>query len=90
MKKKSIGKILFIRIELFKAPSEDEKNGKLSWRVDPEISGGGHFFDLASHQLDYLDFLFGPVQNVKSIVLNQAGFIELKILYQRSFYSQII
>ena len=26
-----------------------------------------------AHQLDYLDFLFGPVQKVKSIVLNQAG-----------------
>jgi predicted dehydrogenase len=70
---KIIGKVLYAKIELFKAPSEDEKNGKLSWRVDPEVSGGGHFFDLASHQLDYLDFLFGPVQKVKSIVLNQAG-----------------
>ncbi len=39
----------------------------------PEISGGGHFFDLASHQLDYLDFLLGPVKKVASVVLNQAG-----------------
>jgi predicted dehydrogenase len=69
----SIGNIRFVQIQLFKPPSEEEKNGKLSWRVDPEISGGGHFFDLASHQLDYLDFLFGPVQKVKSVVLNQAG-----------------
>jgi predicted dehydrogenase len=68
----SIGKVRFIQIQLFKAPSDDEKTGKLSWRVDPEMSGGGHFFDLASHQLDYLDFLFGPIQKVKSIALNQA------------------
>ena len=68
-----LGKYVFVQIQLFKAPSEDEKTGKLSWRVDPEVSGGGHFFDLASHQLDYLDFLFGPVQKVKSIALNQAG-----------------
>ena len=69
----AIGKVLFVMIQLFKFPSADEKSGKLPWRVDPEISGGGHFFDLASHQLDYLDFLFGPVQKVKSIVVNQAG-----------------
>lgn len=68
-----IGTIRFVQIELFKAPSEDEKAGKLSWRVDPAVSGGGHFFDMASHQLDYLDFLFGPMKKVKSIALNQAA-----------------
>ena len=69
----SIGKVRFLQIQLFKAPSEDEKTGILSWRIDPKIAGGGHFFDLASHQLDYIDFLFGPIQKVKSIVLNQSG-----------------
>jgi predicted dehydrogenase len=69
----SIGKVRFLQMQLFKFPSDDEKSGKLPWRVDPKISGGGHFFDLACHQLDYLDFVFGPVQKVKSIVLNHAG-----------------
>ncbi|MCX6259230.1 MAG: Gfo/Idh/MocA family oxidoreductase, partial [Bacteroidia bacterium] len=58
---------------IFNYPSEDEKAGRLPWRVIPEISGAGHFFDLASHQLDYLDFLFGPVLKVSSMVLNQAN-----------------
>ncbi|MGD0754956.1 MAG: Gfo/Idh/MocA family oxidoreductase [Bacteroidales bacterium] len=69
----SIGKVRFLIVQLFKSPSADEKAGKPSWRVDPEISGGGHFFDLASHQLDYLDFLFGPIQKVKSMTVNLAG-----------------
>lgn len=69
----SIGNVNFVHIQLFKSLSDDERNGKLSWRVDPAISGGGHFIDLASHQLDYLDFLFGPIQGVKSVVLNHAG-----------------
>jgi predicted dehydrogenase len=69
----SIGKVRFIHIQLFKAPTDDEKSGNLPWRVDPAVSGGGHFFDLACHQLDYFDYLFGPVQKVKSIVLNQGG-----------------
>lgn len=68
-----IGDIHTINIQLYKSPSEDELSGNPGWRVKPEISGGGHFFDLASHQLDYLDFLFGPVLEVKSIVTNQAG-----------------
>jgi predicted dehydrogenase len=68
-----IGKIRFIRIDLYKYLSDDEINGHLPWRVIPEISGGGHFFDLASHQLDYLDFVFGPVQKVWGLALNQGG-----------------
>ena len=73
IEKGEIGKVRFVQIEIFNYLSEDEKKGNLPWRVKPEISGGGHFFDLASHQLDYLDFLFGPVQKVSSVVLNQAG-----------------
>lgn len=69
----SIGNVRFVQIQLFKAPSEQEIAGKLPWRVDPEVSGGGHFFDLASHQLDYLDYLFGPIENTRSIVCNHAG-----------------
>lgn len=73
IEKGRIGKVRLVQLQLFKAPSEDERKGKLSWRVDPEVSGGGHFFDLASHQLDWLDYIFGPIQKVKSIALNQAG-----------------
>lgn len=69
----SIGKVRFVQIQLLFPPSKDEKAGKLTWIVDPEIAGAGHFFDLACHELDYLDFLFGPVTGVKSTVLNQNG-----------------
>jgi predicted dehydrogenase len=68
-----IGKPRFVNFQIFSYPSEDEKSGRLPWRVIPEISGAGHFFDLASHQLDYLDFLLGPVLKVSSMVLNQAN-----------------
>jgi predicted dehydrogenase len=73
IEKGSIGNVRFVLLQLFKSPSQDEKNGNLPWRVDPEVAGAGHFYDLASHQLDYLDFLFGPIQKVRSIALNQAG-----------------
>ncbi len=68
-----IGTPRFAKFEIFNYPSDDEMSGRLPWRVIPEISGAGHFFDLASHQLDYLDYLFGPVRKVSSIAVNQAG-----------------
>jgi predicted dehydrogenase len=81
----SIGNIRLVQIQLFKSPPDEEKEGKLSWRVNPEISGGGHFLDLASHQLDYLDFLFGPVQKIKSVVINQAGLYKAEDLVSAEF-----
>ncbi|HLP73348.1 MAG TPA: Gfo/Idh/MocA family oxidoreductase [Bacteroidales bacterium] len=71
-----IGKVKFVQMQLFKYASADEKVGKLPWRVDPAQSGGGHFFDLASHQLDWMDYVFGPVQKVTSIALNHGGLYE--------------
>jgi predicted dehydrogenase len=80
-----IGKPRFVNFQIFSYPSEDEKSGRLPWRVIPEISGAGHFFDLASHQLDYLDFLLGPVLKVSSIVLNQANNYDAEDFVSASF-----
>ena len=44
-----------------------------NWRIEPEFSGGGYFYDLGSHQLDLLDFFFGPVKSVSGYAANQAG-----------------
>ena len=44
------------------------------WRVQPEIGGkGGLFHDLASHQLDLLDYLLGPVEPAGGVALNLGG-----------------
>ena len=80
-----IGKPGFVQFQIFSYPSEDEKAGRIPWRVIPDISGAGHFFDLASHQLDYLDFLFGPVQKVTSVALNQANLYEAEDFVSASF-----
>jgi predicted dehydrogenase len=66
-----IGKIELVKILLLKALHiKDAQKENLPWRVIPEISGGGHFIDLASHQFDYLDFLFGPVVNANGLKKN--------------------
>jgi len=70
-----IGKPLTVNIRLHKSSGEKDQFPEMqSWHIDPEIAGGGYFFDLASHQLDYLDFLFGPVVQVYGMAVNQAGY----------------
>ena len=70
----AIGKPLVVNIKLHKPPRpNDLKKEEQSWHVQPEISGGGYFFDLASHQFDYLDFLFGPIKEVSGRASNMGG-----------------
>jgi predicted dehydrogenase len=70
-----IGKVLTVNIKLHKAFSEkDQYPEQQDWHVDPEIAGAGHFYDLASHQLDYLDFVLGQITDVNGIATNIAGF----------------
>lgn len=49
---------------------------KSSWRVQPEISGGGLFVDVASHTLDLLDYLLGPIASIQGFAGNQGHHYE--------------
>jgi 1,5-anhydro-D-fructose reductase (1,5-anhydro-D-mannitol-forming) len=44
-----------------------------SWRVEAKQAGGGHFLDLASHTLDFVDYLFGPLTDVAGTASNLAS-----------------
>ena len=46
---------------------------KVAWRVDPAISGGGLFHDIAPHQLDLMFHFFGAVQKATGIATNQSA-----------------
>lgn len=48
-------------------------DGSVPWRVDPALSGGGLFFEGVCHTFDFLDFLFGPIVDVRGFSGNQAG-----------------
>ncbi|MCK5519822.1 MAG: gfo/Idh/MocA family oxidoreductase, partial [Candidatus Marinimicrobia bacterium] len=52
--------------------TEQDKNPE-NWRVNPEISGCGYFCDLASHQLNLLQYLIGPIKKVRGLVDRQAA-----------------
>jgi len=69
-----IGKPLMVTVRLFQEATEKGlTSDRMPWRVNPEIAGAGHFFDMASHQLDFLDFLFGPLKKVQGQVTNLGG-----------------
>jgi predicted dehydrogenase len=44
-----------------------------NWRVQPELSGGGYFHDLAPHQLDLMLYYFGEPEYYNGFSLNQSG-----------------
>lgn len=71
----AVGEIRLINIALHWQPYDEEvsENPKPRWRVFPEISGGGHFHDLASHQFDFLEYAFGKIKYARGIARNQAG-----------------
>lgn len=70
----AVGKVRLIQLSLLQPPvnnliAETEEN----WRVDPALSGGGLFHDLAPHQLDILYWIFGKPKEVRGRSLNQSG-----------------
>lgn len=69
----AIGDVKMINLILHWPAKPEEFEGKAGWRVNPSISGGGHFHDLAAHQMDYLEYVFGPIKTVKGVATNQAG-----------------
>ena len=43
----------------------------LPWRLQPDIAGGGYFYDLAPHQLDLLQHFFGVILEARGICANR-------------------
>ncbi|MEL7339351.1 MAG: Gfo/Idh/MocA family oxidoreductase [Bacteroidota bacterium] len=82
-----IGKVRLVNLELYQSPQPElvAAHQLKNWRVQPEISGGGYFFDLASHQLDLLDYWFGPIVKVSGLTFNQAALYEAEDIVSASW-----
>lgn len=82
----AIGNVRFVSITLYQRvrPQQSDPDNQ-SWRVLPEIAGGGIYVDLASHQLDFLDYLLGPIQLAQGYAGNQAGHYPAEDIVNGSF-----
>ncbi|EHQ25658.1 Gfo/Idh/MocA family protein [Mucilaginibacter paludis] len=71
--KKAIGAIRTIQIKMWKkSRPEMIANSDENWRVNPALSGGGYFHDLAPHQLDLMLYFFGEPKYMHGFSLNQS------------------
>ena len=70
-----IGKVTNVQIR-FSVPPRDldyTSQKDLPWRLQPDIAGGGYFYDLAPHQLDLMQDLFGVIVEASGISTNRGG-----------------
>lgn len=82
----AIGAVRFVSVMLYQPVQPEElDSAHLPWRVIPEIAGGGKFVDLASHQLDLLDFVLGPIRSAHGFASNQAGLYRAEDIVTASF-----
>ena len=69
-----VGKIINVQIR-FSVPPRDldyKSTDHLPWRLQPDVAGGGYFYDLAPHQLDLIQELFGVITRAHGYCANRA------------------
>ena len=72
-----IGKAVNVQVRFAVPPRElDYEQDNLPWRLQPDIAGGGYFYDLAPHQLDLLQQIFGVIVEARGYKDNRGGFYE--------------
>ncbi len=69
-----IGKVMNVQIRFAVPPRDLDYNCKnLPWRVQPDIAGGGYFYDLAPHQIDLLQEMLGVITEANGVTVNRGG-----------------
>ena len=72
-----IGVVQNVQIRYSCPPRPEDLDAKnLPWRVKPLIAGGGYFYDMAAHQLDFIQELFGIITHARGYASNRGGLYE--------------
>ncbi len=65
LEENAIGKISHAKIEILQpATNNIIAQTDENWRVNPAVSGGGYFHDIAPHQLDLMRVYFGDIKDI--------------------------
>ncbi|MCR2804631.1 Gfo/Idh/MocA family protein [Paenibacillus soyae] len=81
----AVGEVRFLSMTQYQPARVEAGAAELPWRLDPAVVGGGLFVDLASHTLDIMDFLLGPIRSVQGAAGNQAGLYAVEDIVTGSF-----
>ena len=84
----TIGTIVNVQIR-FSVPTRDldyQDAHNLPWRLQPDIAGGGYFYDLAPHQLDLLQDIFGVITRAHGYCSNRAHLYKAEDSISASFF----
>ncbi len=85
----TLGAISTVHIQFAIPPyATDYSRDTLPWRVKKELAGAGYFYDLASHQLDLLDYLLGPIVNAQGYATNIAKLYDVEDTVSAAFQFQ--
>ena len=75
LQQKAIGEVRLIDLKMLQPhQSEIITKTETNWRIDPSVSGGGLFYDLAPHQLDLMMYFFGKPKKVSGIAINSSHY----------------
>ncbi|WP_461790271.1 Gfo/Idh/MocA family protein [Pedobacter sp.] len=68
LEEKAIGDVRFVTLKMLQPAANNViANSEENWRINPAISGGGLFHDLAPHQLDLMLYYFGKALKFNGI-----------------------
>lgn len=82
----TIGKAINVQIRFAVPPRDlDYNRENLPWRVQRDIAGGGYFYDLAPHQIDLLQEMFGPILRAHGYCTNRGKLYQTEDTVSASF-----
>lgn len=83
-----IGKVLNVQIRFACPPRQVDYNApdQRPWRIQPDIAGGGYFYDLAPHQLDLLQYYFGVIVHAEGYSANRGGLYQAEDTVSACFF----
>ena len=74
-----IGNVINVQIRFAQPPRDmDHSNTNRPWRVQANIAGGGYFYDLAPHQLDLLQDMFGCILEAEGYKSNRGRLYDVE------------
>lgn len=80
-----IGQVAYVQVRFTTPPRPQDYQENKPWRLIPDIAGGGYFYDLAAHQLDLLQDLFGVIVRAHGYKTNRAHLYDAEDTVSASF-----